>query len=41
MRPLRVEELGLRPYAEALEIQRALRRRRIEGTLAEEPDDDS
>ena len=36
MRPLRVEELGLRPYAEALEIQRALRRRRIEGTLTED-----
>jgi lipoyl(octanoyl) transferase len=36
VRPLRVEELGLRPYAEALEIQRALRRRRIEGTLAED-----
>jgi lipoyl(octanoyl) transferase len=36
VRPLRIEELGLRPYAEALEIQRALRRRRIEGTLAED-----
>jgi lipoyl(octanoyl) transferase len=36
VRPLRVEELGLRPYAETLEIQRALRRRRIEGTLAED-----
>ena len=36
MRPLRVEDLGLRPYAEALEIQREMRRRRIEGTLAED-----
>lgn len=36
MSPLRVEDLGLRPYAEALEIQRALRHRRIEGTLAED-----
>ena len=36
MRPLRVEDLGLRPYPEALEIQRELRRRRIEGTLAED-----
>jgi lipoate-protein ligase B len=36
VRPLRVEDLGLRPYAEALEIQRELRRRRIEGTLAED-----
>jgi lipoyl(octanoyl) transferase len=36
VRPLRVEKLGLRPYSEALEIQRVLRRRRIEGTLAED-----
>jgi lipoyl(octanoyl) transferase len=36
VKPLRVEDLGLRPYREALEIQRELRRRRIEGTLAED-----
>ena len=36
MNPLRVEDLGLRPYGEALEIQRELRRRRIAGTLAED-----
>ena len=36
MKPLRVEDLGLRPYGEALEIQRELRRRRIAGTLTED-----
>jgi lipoyl(octanoyl) transferase len=36
VRQFRVEELGLRPYAETLEIQRELRRRRIEGTLTED-----
>jgi lipoate-protein ligase B len=34
--PLRVEDLGLRSYGESLEIQRELRRRRIEGALAED-----
>ena len=36
MTPIRVEHLGLRSYAEVLEIQRELRRRRIEGTLPED-----
>lgn len=36
MKPLRLEDLGLRSYGEALEIQRELRRRRIEGALAED-----
>jgi lipoyl(octanoyl) transferase len=36
VKPLRIEDLGLRPYGEALEIQRELRRRRIAGTLAED-----
>jgi lipoate-protein ligase B len=36
VRPLRVEDLGLRAYGETLEIQRELRRRRIEGELAED-----
>lgn len=36
MRPLRVEDLGLRRYGEALEIQRDLRRRRIAGELTED-----
>jgi lipoate-protein ligase B len=36
VKPLRVEDLGLRSYGEALEIQRELRRRRIEGALAED-----
>jgi lipoyl(octanoyl) transferase len=36
MTPLRVADLGLRPYAEVLELQRDLRRRRIEGELAED-----
>ena len=36
MKPLRVEDLGLRSYGEALEIQRERRRRRIEGTLGED-----
>jgi lipoyl(octanoyl) transferase len=36
VKPLRVEDLGLRSYGEALEIQRELRRRRIEGRLAED-----
>jgi lipoyl(octanoyl) transferase len=34
--PLRVEDLGLRPYSEVLELQRELRRRRIAGELAED-----
>jgi lipoate-protein ligase B len=33
---LRIEDLGRRPYAEVLELQRDLRRRRIEGELAED-----
>ena len=33
---LRVDDLGLRPYAEALEIQRELRRQRIAGEIAED-----
>jgi lipoate-protein ligase B len=36
VKPLRVENLGLRSYGEVLEIQRELRRRRIEGALAED-----
>ena len=36
MKPLRVEDLGLRGYGETLVIQRELRRRRIEGELAED-----
>ena len=36
MKPLRVEDLGLRAYGETLELQRSLRRRRIEGSLAED-----
>jgi lipoyl(octanoyl) transferase len=36
MMPLRIEDLGLRPYAEVLELQRDLRRQRIEGELAED-----
>jgi lipoate-protein ligase B len=36
VKPLRVEDLGLRPYGEALEIQRGMRRRRTEGSLAED-----
>ena len=36
MKPLRVEDLGLRAYGDALEIQRTFRRRRIEGDLAED-----
>jgi lipoyl(octanoyl) transferase len=32
-RPLEVRDLGRRPYAEALELQRELRRRRAEGEL--------
>ena len=36
MKPLRVEDLGLRGYGETLEIQRELRRRRIAGGLAED-----
>ena len=36
MKPLRVDDLGLRPYREALELQRELRRRRISGALAED-----
>jgi len=33
-RPLEVRELGRQPYADALELQRELRRRRTEGELA-------
>lgn len=33
---LRVEDLGLRPYGEVLELQRELRRRRIAGEIAED-----
>ncbi len=33
---LRIEDLGRRPYAEALEIQRELRRQRIAGEIAED-----
>ena len=36
MKPLRVEDLGLRPYGEALQHQRELRRRRIAGELPED-----
>ncbi|MBA3319765.1 MAG: lipoyl(octanoyl) transferase LipB [Gemmatimonadales bacterium] len=36
MSPLRIEDLGCRPYAEVLELQRELRRRRIEGELDED-----
>jgi lipoyl(octanoyl) transferase len=36
MTPLRIENLGRRPYAEVLELQRDLRRRRIEGELGED-----
>ncbi len=36
MSPLRIENLGCRPYAEVLELQRELRRRRIEGELDED-----
>jgi lipoyl(octanoyl) transferase len=36
MTPLRIEDLGRRPYAEVLELQRELRRRRIEGELDED-----
>lgn len=36
MKPLRVEDLGLRAYGETLELQRELRRRRISGELAED-----
>jgi lipoyl(octanoyl) transferase len=34
--PLRIEDLGRRPYAEVLELQRELRRRRIESELGED-----
>jgi lipoyl(octanoyl) transferase len=34
--PLRVEDLGRRPYAQVLELQRELRRRRIAGELSED-----
>ena len=33
---LRIEDLGRRPYAEVLELQRDLRRRRLAGDLAED-----
>jgi lipoyl(octanoyl) transferase len=36
MTPLRIEDLGRRPYAEVLELQRDLRRQRIEGELDED-----
>jgi lipoyl(octanoyl) transferase len=36
VKPLRVEDLGLRGYGETLEIQRELRQRRIAGELAED-----
>jgi len=36
MTSLRIEDLGRRPYAEVLELQRDLRRRRIEGELDED-----
>jgi lipoate-protein ligase B len=36
MTPLRIENLGRRPYGEVLELQRDLRRRRIEGELGED-----
>jgi lipoate-protein ligase B len=36
MTPLRIEDLGRRPYAEVLELQRDFRRRRIEGELGED-----
>ncbi len=36
MTSLRIEDLGRRPYAEVLELQRDLRRRRIEGELGED-----
>ncbi len=34
--PLRIEDLGRRPYGEVLELQRDLRRRRIDGALGED-----
>ncbi len=36
MTAIRIEDLGRRPYAEVLELQRELRRRRIEGALDED-----
>lgn len=36
VKPLRIEDLGLRPYGEALAIQREYRARRISGELAED-----
>ena len=36
MKPLRVDDLGLVPYGEALGLQRELRARRISGELAED-----
>ena len=36
VKPLRIEDLGLRPYGEALSIQREYRARRISGELAED-----
>ena len=36
MTPLRIEDLGVRPYGETLEIQRELRRRRLAGDLLED-----
>jgi len=34
--PLRIEDLGRRPYAEVLDLQRELRRRRIAGEITED-----
>jgi len=34
--PLRIEDLGRRPYAEVLDLQRELRRRRIAGEVTED-----
>jgi lipoyl(octanoyl) transferase len=36
VKPLRVEDLGLRPYGQALAIQRELRRRRLGGELTDD-----
>jgi lipoyl(octanoyl) transferase len=34
--PIRIEDLGIRPYAEVLHLQRELRRRRIAGEITED-----
>lgn len=36
MTPVRIEDLGRRPYGEVLQLQRELRRQRIEGELGED-----